>query len=336
MQDASRHDKSELSPLLKASLAASHAKLNAESEVPSSTFSSPSDSSSSSSSSVPFSASSSPFTSETVGNDVESDVCAVNPFFGTPGGPGSCPSPTLSPADPATTTISDGRDKEGTHANSSSADCNGDTCTSTHVDTRLGGNSSDGSGDMEQERRHDDSTVDRSNNHGAEPGQTTSTKAPPSSKASDVSSSESSPKSVLTVGYKLAEPLVCSTGKSALWAAKHGSIVFAKETAKPSDVSGHKTSGGLRTSVLVAADNGKLKRVLRARKALLKEMRDGALPAQESRRNVWGWVSFRSRHQEDIERVKEHLGEVDMTLSDRGCVVSQPRVAALMFGVYVR
>ena len=162
----------------------------------------------------------------------------------------------------------------------------------------------------------------------AQPEQRGSTNEPPTPAAGDLNPSVWSPKHVFAAGDILTdEPLVASTGTSAVWATKRGDIVFAKETAKASDVSGQETSGGLHTSVLVAADIGKLKRVVRARQVLLKELQDGDSPTHESgRRSAWGWVPFRSRHQKDVDRAREHLGKVEMSLSDKGCVVSQSLV----------
>ena len=173
---------------------------------------------------------------------------------------------------------------------------------------------------MEHEDEHGDN--DASNNGGSEPGQTTPTTAPRNPTAGDVNPSVSSPKSFLDVGDRLAEPLVSPTGKSAIIANKIGSIIFGKESPKPSDVSGHDPYAGLRFFVLVAAHTGRLQRVLRARQTLLEEMQEGGFAVRQSRRSAWGWVPFRSRHQEDVEKARENLGEVEMTLSYRACVVS--------------
>ena len=173
---------------------------------------------------------------------------------------------------------------------------------------------------MEHEHEYGDN--DRSNDGGSAPDQTTPTTAPRSPTAGDGNLSVSSPKSFLAVGDRLTEPLVSPTGKSAVIAHKTGSIIFGKESTKPSDGSGHDPYAGLRFFVLVAAHTARLQRVLRARQTLLEEMEEGGFAARQSRKSAWGWVPFRSRHQQDVERARENLGEVEMTLSDRACVVS--------------
>ena len=99
---------------------------------------------------------------------------------------------------------------------------------------------------MEHEHEYGDN--DRSNDGGSAPDQTTPTTAPRSPTAGDGNLSVSSPKSFLAVGDRLTEPLVSPTGKSAVIAHKTGSIIFGKESTKPSDGSGHDPYAGLRFS----------------------------------------------------------------------------------------
>lgn len=158
----------------------------------------------------------------------------------------------------------------------------------------------------------------------AEPDPKTSTNEAPTPTPDDGNPAERSPKTVLNVRETLIdEPLKASTSMSAVWTTKPGDVVHTEETDELSGISDQDTSGGLRTSLLVAADKGKFKRVVRARQVLLEEEKKGDLPTTENRRrSVWGWVPLRSRHQKDVEIVREHLGEVEMTLTDRACVVS--------------
>ncbi|CAN0071047.1 unnamed protein product [Laminaria digitata] len=144
----------------------------------------------------------------------------------------------------------------------------------------------------------------------------------PDDQAESSNPSVSSQKSFIAVGETLPETLASSTGKSALWIAEHGSIIFAKETAEPSDASGHESTGGIHASVFISADNGQLERVLRARTVVVEEIREEIFEGHKStkRRSAWGWVPFRSRLEKDVERAREHLGEVEATLTNRGCV----------------
>ena len=133
---------------------------------------------------------------------------------------------------------------------------------------------------------------------------------------------------MLTVGDKLsAEPLLSSTDTSASWTSANVSIMFAKQNAKSSNVSGREISGGFQSSVLVASNVGRFERVLRTRETLRTELQEGGSPHTIKKRGVWGWVPFRSRHEKDVERARGRVGEVEMTLSDRVCVVShEPRL----------
>lgn len=77
------------------------------------------------------------------------------------------------------------------------------------------------------------------------------------------------------------------------------------------------------SSILIAADDVCLKRVLRAKDVMAKEEPEGSFPTHKGRRkmSVWGWVRFRSGLQKDVERARGCAGEVEMALSDRRCVV---------------
>ena len=196
-------------------------------------------------------------------------------YFGTPGEPGSCPSPAPSPADNATST-SAGDDEEAIRATTASENSSGDTCPSTSTNARSGGDRNNDSRSTGHEYDHDSN--DGSNNRGEEPSQTPSTTPPPTPTAGDEKNSVRSPKSVLTVVDKLsAEPLLSLTDTSALWTSANGSIMFAKQNAKSSDVSSHENFRGFQLSVLVASNVGRFERVLRAREALQTEMQEGCL-----------------------------------------------------------
>lgn len=82
--------------------------------------------------------------------------------------------------------------------------------------------------------------------------------------------------------------------------------------------------GRVPSSILIAADGARLKRVLRAREVMAKEELEG-FPAHKGtgKVSVWGWVRFRSRLQKDVQRARGRAGEVEVTLSDRRCVVSR-------------
>ena len=155
-------------------------------------------------------------------------------------------------------------------ATAASEDCNGHTCSSTSTNARSGGDRSNDSRSTGHEYDHDSN--DGSNNRDDEPRQTPSTTPPPTPTAGDEKPSVRSPKRVLTVGDKLsAEPLLSSTDTSALWTSANGSIMFAKQNDKSSDVSRHENSGGFQSSVLVASDVGRFERVLRNRETLQTE-----------------------------------------------------------------
>lgn len=118
-----------------------------------------------------------------------------------------------------------------------------------------------------------------------------------------------------------------SNGESAVRPSEHGSIFFAKKpsNAEASAVSGKEKPGSIRPSVMVAADAGRLKRVLEARAEVRNYQRKGTLPATQAKvtKIASGWVPLmHTRHQKLVETAREHLGEVEMTLDERACVVS--------------
>lgn len=98
-----------------------------------------------------------------------------------------------------------------------------------------------------------------------------------------------------------------------------------------------------RTTVLVDSNPGKVHWVLNAREEVMKERQEEKqrLEAQEQglekeedevvegalakRMKAWGWVFRPIGHDKQMERTREHLGEVEMTIDNRGCVVSTLR-----------
>ena len=321
VQDDLRRQKLKLSPELNASLAAIHAKVLAESDVPSSTFSS-----SDSSTSPP---SSSLATPEVSDNDGESDVCLLTPYYDTLDRPESCPNPAFGPSSTATTT-SLGADEAADQANDNS-DCNdniGDSAdsnggTSTCTTARGEGDNESKTTQQEHEYDHGDD-AGSSHNSEAKLDQKASTTPPdPYTRTIiDVGPSVSSPKRVLKVGETLSGPLVSSTGKSAIWADVQGSIAFGEITAESSTESDLQNLVRGRPSILVASQSGPLKRVIQARAALIKEGLEGEVVAHESRTWCWGWGPCRSRLHDDVETARGRVGELEMTLTNRAGVVS--------------
>ena len=138
-------------------------------------------------------------------------------------------------------------------------------------------------------------------------------------------------KRVLKVGDKLVGPLISSDGKSSVWPTPHGYIFFANNPggdgkASAASRKNRQEPGLARPSEMVAADARRVFRVLQARAEVRKEQRDGTLPTEgraNGGRSAWGWVSsMHTRHQKLLRTTRRHLGEVEMTLDERGCVVS--------------
>lgn len=320
--------------------------------------------------------------------DIGSDFCLLTAYyFDIPDVPGTCPSPTFTPAITAKTTASPGHHEDGTHetagndgngntsrntgpttgsSTSTSTDTSTGTSTNTKTDTSTGsspgartrtsagGGSSSGKKSMEYEDEHcrDGHNSNNNNNcaksdreeasatipapgptdNGVPDGDSTKANAETSETAENTSSANDhddlergAGKRALTVNGTLSGPLVSPNAQTALWATEIGSIAFVEETAPPPDASGQSNTGSVRSTILVAPHVGSVKRVIRARESVLTEMREGVFGSRESsgnRRGVWEWVPFRTQHQKDVERARGHMGEVDMTLTDRACVVS--------------
>ena len=123
----------------------------------------------------------------------------------------------------------------------------------------------------------------------------------------------------------LNEPALSLSGKSMLWPGADGSIMFRKEMDAAINVS----EGSTQTvsTVMVAPDAGLLKRVLLARMALWEEKRKGSVPGSE--KGTWGaggWLPWRRQHLKDIDRARGRLGQLEMTLDDRGGLVSHDSI----------
>ena len=107
-----------------------------------------------------------------------------------------------------------------------------------------------------------------------------------------------------------------------LWPGADGSIMFRKEM----DVALNVSEGSTQTisTVMVAPDAGLLKRVLQARMAWWEEKRKGGVP--ENEKGTWGawvWLPWRRQDLKDVDRARGRLGQLEMTLDDRGGLVSR-------------
>ena len=61
--------------------------------------------------------------------------------------------------------------------------------------------------------------------------------------------------------------------------------------------------------------------------ALWEEKRKGSVP--ESEKGTWGaggWLPWRRQHLKDIDRARGRLGQLEMTLDDRGGLVSHDSI----------
>ena len=137
----------------------------------------------------------------------------------------------------------------------------------------------------------------------------------------------SGPKLALRVGEVLDPSALSLSGKSILWPAEDGSIVFRKVVETPPGIT--ESEGGVRTvtTVMVDSDASSLRRVFLARMALRKEKREGDVSgSRKGWGGAWAWLPWRRQHLQDVERARERLGQVEMTLDDRAGVVSHDRM----------
>lgn len=114
------------------------------------------------------------------------------------------------------------------------------------------------------------------------------------------------------------------TGESVIWPAPDGSIIFAKVSSMPSATGPGEKLRRIHSMTLVASNAGRRKRVLRARDALKKEMEAGNFTVQPKKvEDAWGWLPWRRRHRQAVERARSKLGIVEITLDDRARLVSR-------------
>lgn len=132
------------------------------------------------------------------------------------------------------------------------------------------------------------------------------------------------PKVSLEAGVRLRGELKSRTGESVIWPAPDGSILFAKLSRMPSASAPGEELRRVHSMVLVASNAGRRKRVLRARDVLKKEMEAGAFSVQPKKaEDAWGWLPWRRRHRQAVERARSELGIVEITLDDRARLVSR-------------
>eukprot|EP00904_Undaria_pinnatifida_P012119 jgi/Undpi1/8037/HiC_scaffold_24.g10509.m1 len=134
----------------------------------------------------------------------------------------------------------------------------------------------------------------------------------------------SGPKLALKVGEVRLPPFLSGSGRSAMWPADDGSVMFTRISEEFSgDIMGSEEKEGRVATVMVAPDAGRLERVFAAEVALREEMREGRdLTSNKGTWGVWGWVTGRRQLRQDVDKAREHLGEVAMTFDDKACLVS--------------
>eukprot|EP00904_Undaria_pinnatifida_P012153 jgi/Undpi1/8068/HiC_scaffold_24.g10540.m1 len=132
------------------------------------------------------------------------------------------------------------------------------------------------------------------------------------------------PKTSLNVGEQLDGKLRSRTGKSMIWPASNGCVIFARLLGKSSAVAPSDDCRRVHSTLLLASNGGKLKRILQARKELQQQMRDGPSKViAGGTGGSMGWLPWRRRDHQDVELARVHLGRVVITLDNRGRLVSR-------------
>lgn len=135
--------------------------------------------------------------------------------------------------------------------------------------------------------------------------------------------------SPLRAGEYMRRPQVLAEqgGNAALSLEEDGSIMFRKmssNTLSPKNVGKPAAAEAVMdkdgADVMLLADDRKVKKILRKREKLLQEKVDATSTPRKYRTGPWGWLQQRrDRAHEDAQ---EHIGKVEMSVTDRGCLVS--------------
>ena len=140
--------------------------------------------------------------------------------------------------------------------------------------------------------------------------------------------------SPLKVGDVLRGELKSASGKSAIWPAGDGAVVIGRGpegSPSPDDLSSRASpSKWSKVATLLKPNYGKVREALRLRGKVTKEAEEqvegvsqagGGGGTGKGRRAVFGWR--RRVEREELERARQKLGEVDVTIDDRACLVSR-------------
>lgn len=142
-------------------------------------------------------------------------------------------------------------------------------------------------------------------------------------------------KASLNVDVRLRGELHSRTGRSMIWPAGNGSIIFAKVSKPPFGVPPGNKIGQIHSTALLVSNPGARKRVLRARQSLKEEMKEGTFSVQPRKaKGAWGWLPWRRRHRQDVERARANLGLVEVSISNRASLVSCATRKATMYLIY--
>ena len=102
----------------------------------------------------------------------------------------------------------------------------------------------------------------------------------------------------------------------------------------PSFIAPSEERGRVHSTVLLASNAGKRKRALRAREVLTKEMKEGTFTVHAKKvKGAWGWLPWRRRHRQDVDRAKANLGIVEVSIDGRARLVSHENWCFDVFGM---
>ena len=108
-----------------------------------------------------------------------------------------------------------------------------------------------------------------------------------------------------------------------IWPANDGSVIFARVSNMPSVTAPGEELVRVHSTALLASKACMRKRILRVREVLKKEMTEGTFSfSAKNVKDAWGWLPWRRRHRQDVDRARTRLGILEVTIDDRARLVS--------------
>ena len=140
----------------------------------------------------------------------------------------------------------------------------------------------------------------------------------------------------LKVGDVLRGKLVSASRNSAVWPAADGALMFGRFVPSDKNEDVHifdehgeprEATGMAKVQVLLGVNGRQLRKAMSLRRRVEEEKGNGKGTEEGTEdakgESLFGWLPWSGRAQRELQTARENAGQVDVTINDKACIVSQ-------------